>query len=291
MQKSNATPHERPLGTTDHDRGVLGMTYVYAVVSRRAGGLSIGINLNPNRACNWHCVYCQVPDLVRGSGPRIELERLEEELRTLLGQVVHGDFLERRVPEGMRVLRDVAFSGDGEPTSSPQFVEAIETVGRVLGEFSIDPAPALVLITNGSLVDRPVVQEGLRRLAGLGGEVWFKLDSVTPEGMRRISSTLLDPQRHIERLRRAARLCRTWIQTCMIAQDGVAPSAGEVDAYLRCLEGLVADGTPLEGVLLYTLARPPHAPEGDRVEALSAEWLRSLAERIESLGLCVRLAV
>ena len=48
------------LTTTDHDRGSAGLTYVYPVISRRSGGLSIGINLNPNNACNWRCIYCQL---------------------------------------------------------------------------------------------------------------------------------------------------------------------------------------------------------------------------------------
>ena len=57
------------LTVTDHSRDSAGMTYVYPVVSRRAGGVSVGINLNPNNACNWACVYCQVPDLARGTAP------------------------------------------------------------------------------------------------------------------------------------------------------------------------------------------------------------------------------
>ena len=55
------------LGTDDHSRDAAGLKYVYPVVSRRAEGVSVGINLNPNNACNWRCVYCQVPDLVLGA--------------------------------------------------------------------------------------------------------------------------------------------------------------------------------------------------------------------------------
>ncbi len=57
------------LSPGNHDRDVAGLTYVYPVVSRRAGGVSVGINLSPDNACNWQCVYCQVPDLVRGKAP------------------------------------------------------------------------------------------------------------------------------------------------------------------------------------------------------------------------------
>ncbi|MEQ1895487.1 MAG: radical SAM protein, partial [Planctomycetota bacterium] len=34
------------LGPENHDRAAAGLEYVYPVVSRRAGGVSLGINLN-----------------------------------------------------------------------------------------------------------------------------------------------------------------------------------------------------------------------------------------------------
>lgn len=69
------------LTTSDHSRDIAGLKYVYPVISRRAGGLSIGINFNTNNACNWRCVYCQVPDLVRGAAPEMDFGLLEQELR------------------------------------------------------------------------------------------------------------------------------------------------------------------------------------------------------------------
>src|SRR5215831_3276570 len=98
----------------DHDRDSAGLLYVYPVVSRRAGGVSVGINLNPNDACNWRCIYCQVPGLVRGAAPPVDLARLEGELAGFLDSVVNGEWMAQRVPEGSRVLKDVAFSGNGE---------------------------------------------------------------------------------------------------------------------------------------------------------------------------------
>src|SRR4051812_33650266 len=145
------------LTTTDHDRGAAGMTYVYPVVSRRARGVSVGINLNPNKACNWRCVYCQVPGLVRGKGPPIDVALLRSELRTLLTAIVRGDYLERHVPEGARRLNDIAFSGDGEPTSSPQLHEALEVVASLRAELGLGPEVKTIFITNGSLVDLPEV--------------------------------------------------------------------------------------------------------------------------------------
>ena len=89
------------LSVADHDRSSEGLRYVYAVVSRRSRGVSVGVNLNPNNACNWACSYCQVPDLTLGRAPEIDLARLERELRGLLEEIVRGDWLTRRVPEGV----------------------------------------------------------------------------------------------------------------------------------------------------------------------------------------------
>ena len=278
------------LSTRVHDRDSAGLTYVYPVVSRRARGVSVGINLNPNNACNWRCVYCQVPGLTYGKGPPIDLERLDSELRAMLAALLEGDYMERHVPEGSRRLNDVALSGNGEPTSSPQFAEVIELVGRVLADFALVGRIQLVLITNGSLVSKPAVQRGLARMAELGGEVWYKLDSATAGGQAALNDSRAGPERALEGLRTAARLCPTWFQTCGLARGGEPPSQAEQDAYLDCLAELAAEGLPLRGVLLYGLARTSHQPEAPELAALPAAWLEEYARRIEARGLPVRVS-
>ena len=92
-KKTSEVTVSKPLSVVDHDRQGAGLLYVYPVVSRRAGGVSIGVNLNINNACNWRCVYCQVPDLTRGAPPPVDLVRLRQELKGFLDDVLHGDFL------------------------------------------------------------------------------------------------------------------------------------------------------------------------------------------------------
>ena len=122
----------RPLSTKDHSRDSAGLTYVYPVISRRSGGLSIGINLNPNNACNWRCVYCQVPNLARGAAPDIDEKRLGDELRGLLNEILTGDFYHRfQIPAEQRVIKDVAISGNGEPTSCKTFDRIVEAIGAI----------------------------------------------------------------------------------------------------------------------------------------------------------------
>ncbi|MDA8128078.1 MAG: radical SAM protein [Betaproteobacteria bacterium] len=266
------------------------MTYVYPVVSRRAGGVSVGINLNPNNACNWACVYCQVPGLTRGTAPDIDLARLEAELRAMLADILHGDFMQTRVPEGARRLNDIALSGNGEPTSAKAFPQIIALVGQVMADFGLAGKIRLVLITNGSLADRPRVQEGLRKMASLNGEVWFKFDSATAGGMRAINQTRIAPNKQFERLAVAARLCPTWLQTCVFALDGVPPSDAEQAAYLAAVERIRQQQIPVRGVLLYGLARPSMQPQAARLSALPAAWLDSFAAKIRAAGLPVKVS-
>ena len=280
-----------PLTPLNHDRDSADMTYVYPVVSRRAGGVSVGVNLNPNNACNWACVYCQVPGLVRGTAPEIDLAQLDAELRTLLDDILHGDFMQTRVPEGARRLNDIALSGNGEPTSARVFPQVIELIGRVMADFDLIGKIKLVLITNGSLIDRPRVQDGLRKMAALNGEVWFKFDSATANGMRAINQTRMSPDKQFERLAGAARLCPTWLQTCVFALDGAPPSAAEQDAYLAVVRQLGRESIPLQGVLLYGLARPSMQPQASRLSTLPAEWLDTFAEKIRQAGLPVKVSL
>lgn len=50
-ERQTGTP-ARQLSVHDQSRDSAGLRYVYPVVSRRAGGVSVGINLNVNNACN-----------------------------------------------------------------------------------------------------------------------------------------------------------------------------------------------------------------------------------------------
>ncbi|WP_292981415.1 radical SAM protein [Nitrosomonas sp.] len=267
------------------------MTYVYPVISRRAGGVSIGINLNPNNACNWRCIYCQVPDLKRGTAPAIDLIKLEQELRTFLHELVYGHFMQKRVPAEARIIKDIALSGNGEPTSAREFEQVIEMIGRVKADFPLPKELKLVLITNGSLINRAHVQKGLLRMAGLNGEIWFKLDSVTPAGRLRINSTRANLQRMRENLQTAASLCPTWLQTCVFKLNSVHPNTAETDAYTNFVGTLLQEGTRIQGVLLYTLARPALQPEAPALSKADPVWMETFADKIRALGIPVKIAV
>lgn len=280
------------LTVEDHNRDVSGMRYVYPVVSRRAGGVSIGINLNVNNACNWRCVYCQVPDLKRGSPMPIDMTLLEQELRRFLDYALHGDFMTRYVAEGDRQLRDIAFSGNGEPTSAKEFPDILILLEKILLDFNLlgktHAHPIKVrLISNGSLMDKASVLASLKHLARLNGEVWFKLDGGTQAGIARINDVNIKPEAHLQRLKNCVAVCPTFVQTCLFAMDGEPPSEEDTVAYLGLLDQVKAD---LQGVHLYGYARPSYQVEAPRISRLPHEKLEAMAQRIRALGLIVHVS-
>ena len=278
------------LNVVDHSRDSAGLRYVYPVVSRRAGGVSVGINLNTYNACNWRCVYCQVPDLKLGTASAVDLVLLEKELRGFLHELLHGDFMQQHVPEGARRINDIALSGNGEPTSAKEFVQVIELIGRLQKELALPPHIKLVLITNGSLMHRPYVQQGLRLMAQFKGEVWFKLDRASATGMQTINNTQLSMEKVRKNLVSAIALCPTWLQTCWLALDGLAPAKQDEDDYLDFIAGLLHDNIRPQGVLLYSLARPSLQAEASRLAALSGQEMEPFAERIRALGVVVKVS-
>ena len=278
------------LTTTDHSRDKAGLTYVYPVLSRRAGGLSIGINLNINNACNWRCIYCQVPDLIRGSAPAVNLDKLGHELRNFLADVVHGHFYDREeVPDEYRVIKDIAISGNGEPTTANEFDQVVSLIDLILKEYGLLNSIKCVLITNGSMVNRVHVKKGLRKLAKMNGEVWFKIDSATPTGIATINQIRGSNISTLKRLKASVDLCPTWIQTCVFSYKNKSPSKSETDAYINLLKATVSRKILVKGVLLYGVERPSLQPEVKLIKKLSESWLQDFALRINELSLDVTI--
>lgn len=275
----------------NHSRDIVGLKYVYPVLSRRAGGLSVGINFNTNNACNWRCIYCQVPNLIVGAAPEIDFQVLEEELRFFLDTVLYGDFYQRfQVPEHQQVIKDIAISGNGEPTSVKAFAEAVELIGRIATEFGVLPNSNYVLITNGSLVHQPKVQAGLKVLNDYGGEVWFKFDSATNEGLALMNNARQSYQTHTKNLLLASQCCSTKLQTCLVDYDGKGLTEQEKSAFLQLLTTLKAAGANVQQVMLYTIARPSLQPEASRLAPLPVEILNEFADDIRQLGFTVSVS-
>jgi len=270
------------LSIHDHSRELSGLKYIYSVISRRAGGLSIGVNLNVNNACNWQCIYCEIPNLTRGTPPPIELDVLEQELRFFLNEIIHGDYMEKNVSLEDRHLKDIAFSGNGEPTSANEFPEVISIVKKILSEFNLLHKVKIRLITNGSLMHQTSVIKSVGMLKEMNGEVWFKVDAATEESIKTINQVNLKPSQILERLKNSANVCPTFIQTCIFTIDGKGPSKKDIDAYVELINEVKSI---IQGVHLYGLARPSLQPQAKNLGRIDEEVLQDIAKELRSLNI------
>ena len=270
------------LSIHDHSRELSGLKYIYSVISRRAGGLSVGINLNVNNACNWQCIYCEIPNLTRGTPPPIELDVLENELRFFLHEIIHGDYMEKNVSIEDRHLKDIAFSGNGEPTSAEEFPQVILIVKKILQEFSLLHKIKIRLITNGSLMHQDSVLKSIELLKEINGEIWFKVDAATEETIKTINQVNLKPNQILERLLNTANICPTFVQTCIFMIDGKSPNEKDIDAYVELINKAKKN---IKGVHLYGLARPSLQPRAKDLGRISEEELQSIAKKLLDLNI------
>src|SRR5260221_10787756 len=104
-----------------HERTFERFRFVYPVLSRRAQGLSLGVNLNPDKVCNFDCIYCQVDRTTEAETTFVETEQLLAELDIGLRLILSGDIYRTEkfggTPPHLRRLNDIAFFRDGEPTT------------------------------------------------------------------------------------------------------------------------------------------------------------------------------
>ncbi|HTW94512.1 MAG TPA: radical SAM protein [Tepidisphaeraceae bacterium] len=261
--------------------------YVYPVISRRSGGLSIGINLNPDKACNFDCVYCSVDRRSPASEPsrRVDLAAIEAELNHMLDLAVSGEIYSSppfdQTPAHLRRLNDIAFSGDGEPTAYSGFSRACELVVRMLGERKLSEVQPIV-ITNATLLNRKPVREGIAQLAAIGGKIWAKLDAGTEGYYKIVERTSVPLSRVLQNIAAAGRRWPIVVQSMFIRMGGTEPPETEIDEYVARLRALRLGGCQIERVQLYTVARPPAE---SNVSAVSEEFLREVAKKVRALRL------
>jgi histidinol dehydrogenase len=286
------------IGPIKDHRSREGGAIIYPVYSRRSGGLSAGVNLFPDRKlCSFDCPYCEVfpfkTDIV------FKLETMEGALRSAV-----LDARTQHIP-----VRDICFSGNGEPTMLPDFMEALKAAAALRNE--LVPQAKLVLITNGSglLGGGTSPQDSslfeFLRFAACSSEmrlhIWLKLDAGTEGWYKTMDCSDISFARLISRIRDFAAAAPFIIQTMICKVNGVLPPAEESAAWVSLVTELAAasvvvtggtDGGihapgdaagPVSGpraVQIYGKARP--APEDPLAEAAAAALLEERAKLLRA---------
>jgi wyosine [tRNA(Phe)-imidazoG37] synthetase (radical SAM superfamily) len=237
-------------------RDFLDNRFVYAVVSARARGLAVGVNMTPEKTCNYRCVYCEV---YRNGESREELdvEVMAAELKKTLALVRAGRLRERpwyhSLPDELLQLRHVALSGDGEPTLSPKFSEALQAVVhvRALSGFPFK----IVLLTNGTGLDTAVAQDGLKHLTR-SDEIWAKLDGGTQAYVNRVNRSDVPLEKVLSNILALSRQRPVVIQSLFPAINEEGPPVEEIEQYAQRLLELKSGGADISLVQIYSATRP-----------------------------------
>ena len=246
---------------------------MYPVYSRRSNGLSVGINLFPGKKyCSFDCPYCEVFPFSNNSG--FSADFMEDDLRAAIASV-----LKRNIP-----VMDICFSGNGEPTLSPDFPEALEKAGRVRAE--LVPDAKLVLITNGSfLLEEKLFSLLARAAISPGLNIWLKLDAGTNFWYKKMNRSVLPFEKIIEKIKEFATAAPVTIQTMICAIDGGGPPKEEAEAWEKLLVELVSTSNDkgnsgIQKVQIYGKARP--APEDPRASELPVICLEERAASLRA---------
>jgi wyosine [tRNA(Phe)-imidazoG37] synthetase (radical SAM superfamily) len=265
-----------------HSRRFEEFKYVYPVLSRRSHGISIGVNVNPDKACNFDCIYCQVDRTTESAVKKFDLTIAEEELREMLEMVRSGEIAQHppfdSVPRELLRLNDIALSGDAEPTTLPNFAETIEMIAR------IKPSDAkIVLITDAGGLDRPDVKRGLEIMDANNGEVWAKLDAGTEDYFKLINRSKIPFARILKNISEAAKTRPIVIQSLFLKIRGVGASDAEITAFCQRLREI----GNIKLVQVYTVARKAMTivdgvPAWQFVSPLSNEEVDTIAERVKN---------
>ena len=276
---------------SSHDRYFADNRFVYPVLSRRSGGMSIGVNLNPDKICNFDCIYCQVNRTTASETRFVEIQQLLDELQHMLELVLSGDIYTTEffsaVPKHLRRLNDIAFSGDGEPTTYKNFDDIIGQCAMLKQNISqhytdsnlqqlSDPIK-MVLITNASMFHREHVERGLKILDQNQGEIWAKLDAGTDDYYQLIERTAIPFQQVLDNLLTVARIRPLVIQSLFMQVNGTPPSEHEIQAYCQRLNEITENGGSLASVQIYTIARQPAE---SYVTPLADEYVDAIVKQV-----------
>ena len=241
-----------------YPRDFLENQFVYLVISPRAGGLSIGVNVNPIVTCNLQYMYCEVNRGKPAPVLQFDVKKMTEELKATFALAYSGRLRQRpryaNLPDELLQVRHVTVSGDGEPTLASHFCDALRALVH-LRVFGSVPFFKIVVVTNSTALDRPKVQEGLKLLTR-ADEIWAKLDGGTQKYINKLNGATIPQEKITANILQVARQRPVVIQSLFPAIDGSPPPAREIKQYVRRLKELKEAGAEIPLVQIYSATRP-----------------------------------
>ncbi len=269
----------------ERPRDFLDNRYIYAVISPRARGLTLGVNVNPDKRCNFDCLYCEVERAMMPEPAALDVGVVASELHRTLTHILQGRLRDhpqyQSLPDELLELRHVALSGDGEPTLSSQFAEVVQAVVhiRALGGL---PFFKIVLLTNGTGLDRAQVQESLKRFTK-SDEIWVKLDGGTQDYLNKVDRPNVPLDKVLANILALARQRPVVIQSLFPAINEEEPSLEQIEQFAQRLKELKARGAQISLVQIYSAARPMSHAECGHLPLKTLSHIAQLVRQVTGL--------
>lgn len=225
---------------------------IYPVNSRRAKGLSLGINLNPDKQCSFDCTYCQVIRPPKRASLSITKAQVLSELKYWLENLKDGHY------KG-HLLKDISIAGDGEPTQVTFLPELIPEIIKLRDQSGFSDRK-FILFTNGTKIDRPDLQSALKLMAHSNGEIWIKLDFWDQESLLRLNQSKIDVERLKKKLIQVSQINPVVVQSCFFQIDQQEYNNLSYRPFVQNLKHMITKGFKIDRLQAYTLARKPANP-------------------------------
>ena len=225
---------------------------VYGPIRSRRLGVSLGMNLMPTTAklCTFDCVYCECGWNQPVSHPVLPTrEKVHESLKSKLVTLNSQ-------------LDVITFSGNGEPTLHPEFLEIIQDTCALRDEYC--PQAKISVLSNSTQLGRSDVMEALR----LCDNRILKLDSAIDATMRLIDKPV-NPNLTVEQIAQWLTLFNGdfTLQTCFLRGeyngqiiDNTTPD--ELSAWYNMVDRLHP-----KQVMIYVIDRATPLPTLSKVPA------------------------
>ncbi len=210
------------------------MKYLFGPVNSRRLGLSQGIDLIPDKVCNFNCIYCEV-----GRTARLTCERRED---FPTAEII--DEIDAQLADPAAAELDVfTVTASGEPTLH-------SGIGAVIRHIKQKVAKPVAVLTNGSLLHLAEVRRDL-----LAADLVIpSLDAAREESYRRINrpAGCIPLEAIVSGLTRFGRefAGEVWLE--ILLAKGVNDGPEDIDALCRAVAAIAP-----ARVQLNTVVRPP----------------------------------
>lgn len=254
--------------------GILFSDIVFGPVKSRRLGLSLGVNVLPEKFkfCTFNCVYCEC-GWTHSSTNGVEDFHTREDIRAALLDRCQMLSEKGIIPDA------ITFAGNGEPTLHPDFPGIIEDTLQI--QQSVFPSARVTVLSNSTTLKNQEIFEALKKVNNI-----MKLDAGSERTYRLINLPLAninleETVQNLSRFNGEVTIQTLFMKAEIRGQMVDNTSDEEVNLWLGHLKKIKP-----RLVMIYPIDRP--APDNN-IQKVSTEVLEQIAGKVRLLGIPVKI--